>query len=139
MRRRTTLGFVCFGNSAPSYLELTDVVLKDARGNRYHSRPIIRCGAGTRLDISKVGRRTGLRTQAKKENVYASERIKLLEVKLQASFQISRVGLHRRKTLHLFEERVPKQPLKVSHEAKTVIHLHWRQGILGKYVKPVEK
>src|ERR1700674_2592644 len=139
MSRRTTLRLIRFGNGASPYFELTNVVLKDAGRNRYHTGPIVRCGAGTRLNVSQVGRCVGLRPQAKKENVYATEGIELLEVKLQCSFQIGGVGLHRREALHLSEECLAKESFKVPNKAETVIHSHGREGILSKQVKSIKK
>src|SRR6266850_2660900 len=139
MRRRPTLGFVRFRDSAPTYFKLFDMVLEDAGGNGYYSRPIISRGARTRLDVCEVGRRTGLGPQAEKENVYTAQRIKFLQVSFQFSFEISGVGLYRREALHLLEERLAKQSLEVSHKAETIIHPHWRECVLSEHVKPTEQ
>src|SRR6266550_1768021 len=131
MRRCATLGFIGFGNCASPYFELLHMVLEDAVGNWYYSGPIIRRGARTRLDVREVGRGTGLGPQAKKENIYTTQRIKLLHVSLQFSFEISGVGLHRREALHFIEERLAKQSLEVAHETETILHPHWGECVLS--------
>src|SRR6185369_15171755 len=115
-----TFSFISFTDHGAACFELVDVMLENRLRERNESGDVVVSGAGTRFDVSQVGRGAGFRSQTEEEEIDAAERFKTFDVADQIAFEIFGISAHGGEAVHLAKEIFAQQSLEVADETQAV-------------------